>query len=831
MQSETEEERLCRFRYAGGGHGGAPPIRLEDKQPWRLGDPCHWMEKSRFMRTKTKAVRIAVVIQIITSILYMQFRARKTIGLYESSRHPAVLTYQIIFFVCEVFTVFSLFFRLVEIWNVSFRNCVDFNKIPNDLIAPHFKHSKSARVRPQHCNKPSVDVFIPCYNEHAELVLEAVLAAVAIDYPPELLKVFLCDDGQDPAKRQMISQLRRQHRNVHYVIRPEHTHAKAGNLNYAMRRTSSHLAVTLDADFIVRPWFLNRMLSYFFVWNSTLGMYEFNTNLAAVQSPQHFRNLSPYDSDPLDQRAHFFNDMILTGKDWFNASTVIGTNNVLNREALVAADFYPYHSITEDTGLSMKFHSLGYRTYYTRESAATGLATVSLWSHLRQRSRWLKGDWQIFFSRQGPLTMPNINIFQRILYLNMCFSRFVSVIFLFFDVGAVLVLVFGISPLDIEDALEFVIYFTVYILVGTMQRMVMNSGKMGYGKSQSGTIAFEAIFRYTTCKSILLALFAGNNLKFKVTEKPQSTSRRPRSGAKEGVRSGEEGERDDGDGLDADVEIGERVHVSSRSGATSMTLGAVSVATSGTHAPLAVVDGATVEAEGVGSNALVDLSCSRNVITRPPRVVSGGMHGSSADGRSATSTGDGYEDEEEDESLSDDESDYGRSLKKGKFRMRSVEERAQHRIDVRKNLKRIWFNILTAIVLLFALGYGIARPQVRQISSEVVVENGVRGRMVRSDLLPMALAFGFALVNVLPHLLAVYLCFIPYLSGWVMTDLVHGRCDQYAIHPKSGRLFVPWSFISLLSLVRGVFLFGSLIVVMISLQGDYRGTFVPLSES
>ena len=42
---------------------------------------------------------------------------------------------------------------------------------------------------------PSVDVFIPSYNEDAALLADTIAAAKAMDYPPERLTVWLLDDG------------------------------------------------------------------------------------------------------------------------------------------------------------------------------------------------------------------------------------------------------------------------------------------------------------------------------------------------------------------------------------------------------------------------------------------------------------------------------------------------------------------------------------------------------------------------------------------------------------------------------------------------------------
>ena len=42
---------------------------------------------------------------------------------------------------------------------------------------------------------PTVDVFIPTYNEDAELLATTLAAAKAMDYPADKLTVWLLDDG------------------------------------------------------------------------------------------------------------------------------------------------------------------------------------------------------------------------------------------------------------------------------------------------------------------------------------------------------------------------------------------------------------------------------------------------------------------------------------------------------------------------------------------------------------------------------------------------------------------------------------------------------------
>src|SRR5262249_57587957 len=52
---------------------------------------------------------------------------------------------------------------------------------------------------------PSVDVFVPTYNEPVEIVRRTLIGAIAIDYPRK--QVFLLDDGRRPAFEALARQL------------------------------------------------------------------------------------------------------------------------------------------------------------------------------------------------------------------------------------------------------------------------------------------------------------------------------------------------------------------------------------------------------------------------------------------------------------------------------------------------------------------------------------------------------------------------------------------------------------------------------------------------
>jgi cellulose synthase/poly-beta-1,6-N-acetylglucosamine synthase-like glycosyltransferase len=63
-----------------------------------------------------------------------------------------------------------------------------------------------------------VRVLIPCYKESCELVKLTVLGALKAPLPKDTLRtVYLCDDGKDPAKEEMIRELNAEWGCLEYV--------------------------------------------------------------------------------------------------------------------------------------------------------------------------------------------------------------------------------------------------------------------------------------------------------------------------------------------------------------------------------------------------------------------------------------------------------------------------------------------------------------------------------------------------------------------------------------------------------------------------------------
>lgn len=253
---------------------------------------------------------------------------------------------------------------------------------------------------------PTVDVLIATYNEPLDVLERTIIGALALDWPTERLRVYVLDDGRREWLRWFCEL-----KGACYLTRADNKHAKAGNINAAIQRTSGEFFMLLDADFIPQRNFLYR----------AMGLFN-DPKVGIVQVPHSFFNHDPVQTNlglqkemPDDQRL-FFN-VIMPGRDGWDCAFCCGSNSITRRRAIEAVGGgLPTDSVTEDILLTMALLKKGYVTRYLNERLAVGLAPESLAAFFVQRARWAQGGIQTLYLRSGPLG-PGLRLHQRLFFL------------------------------------------------------------------------------------------------------------------------------------------------------------------------------------------------------------------------------------------------------------------------------------------------------------------------------------------------------------------------------------------------------------------------------
>jgi cellulose synthase/poly-beta-1,6-N-acetylglucosamine synthase-like glycosyltransferase len=115
---------------------------------------------------------------------------------------------------------------------------------------------------------PSVTIVVPCYNEEAT-VGKTIESLAALEYPANRLHIFAVDDGSADNTWKMLRSYR--HRYPNLTIHRKENGGKFTALNYAIERAKTDIIGCLDADSIVAPDALRKMIPHFGNIRAPLG--------------------------------------------------------------------------------------------------------------------------------------------------------------------------------------------------------------------------------------------------------------------------------------------------------------------------------------------------------------------------------------------------------------------------------------------------------------------------------------------------------------------------------------------------------------------------------
>ncbi|MBX2803363.1 MAG: UDP-forming cellulose synthase catalytic subunit [Myxococcales bacterium] len=329
---------------------------------------------------------------------------------------------------------------------------------------------------------PSVDIFIPTYNEPIDVLRRTVVGAVAIDYPHK--QVYILDDtprahknakkaAELAARRDAVAALAEEV-GCHSVRRPNNKGAKAGNINHALQRTTGDLVAIFDADHVPVRSFLQ----------STVGFFVADDDVALVQTPHHFYNPDPFERNlfregRMPPEQHLFYHRIQKGNDFWNSAFFCGSCAVLRRKALLGVGGIAQETVTEDAHTALKLHGEGWESRYLDIPQAAGLATEKFGFHVQQRIRWARGMAQIL-RLDNPLTRKGLTLAQRFNYFNAAAHFLFGLPRLVYLLAPSAFLLFGLHPLN-ADVRQVLIYALPHLfLVGACTASVNRNARYSF---------------------------------------------------------------------------------------------------------------------------------------------------------------------------------------------------------------------------------------------------------------------------------------------------------------------------------------------------------------
>ncbi|HVU46531.1 MAG TPA: glycosyltransferase [Terracidiphilus sp.] len=270
---------------------------------------------------------------------------------------------------------------------------------------------------------PRVAVLIPAYNEET-VIVRTIRSVLNSDY--KNLHVIVIDDGSKDRTAEVAAEAYAQEIKAGRVqVLTKENAGKAAALNYALDRMNEEIYVGIDADTVIAPDAISKLVPHF--EDPRIGAMAGNAKVGnRVNLWTRWQALEYITSQNFERRA----------LDLFHVVTVVpGAIGAWRTAPVKAAGGYPVDTVAEDADLTMNLLEQGLRVDYEDRALAFTEAPIDARGLMRQRFRWSFGTLQAIWKHRaafvrnkamGLFALPNILIFQMFLPL---VSPFIDLLF------------------------------------------------------------------------------------------------------------------------------------------------------------------------------------------------------------------------------------------------------------------------------------------------------------------------------------------------------------------------------------------------------------------
>ena len=270
---------------------------------------------------------------------------------------------------------------------------------------------------------PRVAVLIPAYNEES-VIVRTIRSVLNSDY--KNLHVIVIDDGSLDRTAEVAAAAYAQDIAAGRVqILTKRNEGKAAALNYALDRITEDVYVGIDADTVIAPDAISKLIPHF--EDPAIGAIAGNAKVGnRVNLWTRWQALEYITSQNFERRA----------LNLFHVITVVpGAIGAWRTAPVKAAGGYPVNTVAEDADLTMSLLEQGWKVDYEDRALAFTEAPIDAKGLMRQRFRWSFGTLQAVWKHRaafvrnkamGLFALPNILVFQMLLPL---VSPFIDIMF------------------------------------------------------------------------------------------------------------------------------------------------------------------------------------------------------------------------------------------------------------------------------------------------------------------------------------------------------------------------------------------------------------------
>ncbi|MEX1317003.1 MAG: glycosyltransferase family 2 protein [Synechococcaceae cyanobacterium] len=246
---------------------------------------------------------------------------------------------------------------------------------------------------------PAVDVVVAARDEQA-VIARLVERIAALRYPPQLLRLWVVDDGSSDRTPQLLAELQARHRFLQVLRRePDAGGGKSGALNLALKQLRAPWMLVLDADADLQPDTLERLIPL--AESGGWGAVQLRKAVANPEANWLTRA----------QAMEMVLDAVVQEGRLMQRGVVElrGNGQLLRREALLSAGGFNEATVTDDLDLSIRLLLDRQPVAIAWDPPVREEAVLSLRALWRQRQRWAEGGLQRFFDYAPGLLSPRLD--------------------------------------------------------------------------------------------------------------------------------------------------------------------------------------------------------------------------------------------------------------------------------------------------------------------------------------------------------------------------------------------------------------------------------------
>jgi poly-beta-1,6-N-acetyl-D-glucosamine synthase len=256
---------------------------------------------------------------------------------------------------------------------------------------------------------PPVSIILPAYNEGA-VIDSAISSLLALDYPR--YEIIVVDDGSADDTAEKASRYEGDFDSVRVRVYSKSNGGKASALNLGLRMAAYPFVLTMDGDSILAPATLRESMHHFLREDvaAVAGNVKVGNRinmLTRLQALEYVEGLN------IPRRAQAAVRAV---------NIVPGPVGIFRREVVLQLGGYESDTFAEDTDLTLKLLSRGWRVVYEERAVAFTEAPENLLDLMKQRYRWTRGILQALAKYRGTVWTRHGDPAVRISIVNLLFE-------------------------------------------------------------------------------------------------------------------------------------------------------------------------------------------------------------------------------------------------------------------------------------------------------------------------------------------------------------------------------------------------------------------------